>query len=262
MPIVYRGADLFASGCEALVNPVNCAGAMGRGLALAFKRRDPARLDDVARSVRALAETLIERRIASVAATGCRIVLLAPGPRGRGPGRTGRRSEARAVGKPARREEGESMNAPVNPSTIRMAPRYVVRTVDEDWIDLFDAPSRLDAKRAAWEEAKRRVREHPACTTVVIDRRTGVTLWRSDPDVAPRYQVLAVDATVFYALETDLPLPGDVLSSHKAKDDAWTAFYAAIEERVGNDIVVLCDATHVQSILASSDDDAYDTGAA
>ena len=154
------------------------------------------------------------------------------------------------------------MNAATHPSTIPMAPRYVVRTVDEDWIDLFDAPARIEEKRAAWEEAKRRVREHPELKTVVLDRRTGGTLWRSDPDVAPRYQVLAVDATVFYALETDLPLPGDVLSSHKAKDDAWTAFYAAIEERVGNDIVVLCDATHVQSILASSDDDAYDTGAA
>ena len=154
------------------------------------------------------------------------------------------------------------MNATVNPSTTPMAPRYVVRTVDEDWIDLFDAPARIDAKRAAWDEAKRRVSAHPECTTLVIDRHTGVMLWRSDPDVAPRYQVLAVDATVFYTLETDLPLPGDVLSTHKAKDDAWTAFYEAIEERVGNDIVVLCDATHVQSILASSDEDRYSTDAA
>ena len=154
MPIAYRDADLFATGCEALVNPVNCAGVMGRGLALAFKRRypahfasyrracragalrpgavhvddlgagasprflvalptkrhwrDPARLDDVERSVRALADALRERRVASVAipklgcglgglawpdvhraiapvlapvaATGCRIVLLASRP--------------------------------------------------------------------------------------------------------------------------------------------------------------------------------------
>ena len=154
------------------------------------------------------------------------------------------------------------MNAAANPNTIRLAPRYVVRTVDEDWIDLFDPPSRIDDKRAAWEEAKHRVRAHPECTTLVIDRRTGVTLWRSEPDIAPRYQVLAVDATMFYALDTDLPLPGDVLSTHKMKDDAWTAFYEAIEEPAGNDIIVLCDATHVQSILASSDDDAYSTGAA
>ena len=136
-----------------------------------------------------------------------------------------------------------------------MAPRYVIRTVDEDCIDLSDAPARIDDERAALEEAKRRVGAHPECTTRITDRCTGVTLWRNEPDVAPRYEVLAVDATVFYALETDLPLPGDVLSSHKEKDDAWTAFYAAIEESVGNDIIVLCDATHVQSVLASSDDD-------
>ena len=154
------------------------------------------------------------------------------------------------------------MNAAAHPSTIPMAPRYVVRTVDEDWIDLFDPPSRIDDKRNAWEEAKHRVRAHPECTTLVIDRRTGVTLWRSEPDIAPRYQVLAVDATVFYALDTDLPLPGDVLSVHKMKDDAWTAFYEAIEDPAGNDIIVLCDATHVQSILASSDEDRYASDAA
>ena len=136
-----------------------------------------------------------------------------------------------------------------------MAPRYIIRTIDEDWIDLFDAPARIDAKRAVWVEAQRRVRVHPQCTTLVIDRHTGVTLWRCEPDIAPRYRVLAVDATVFYALETDLPLPGDVLSVHKVKDDAWTAFYEAIKEPADNDIIVLCDATHVQSILASSDED-------
>ena len=88
-----------------------------------------------------------------------------------------------------------------------MAPRYVIRTIDEDWIDLFDPPSRIDDKRTAWEEARQRVRAHPECKTVVIDRYTGVVLWRSDPDIAPRYEVVAVDATVFYALETNLPLP-------------------------------------------------------
>ena len=75
------------------------------------------------------------------------------------------------------------MNARTNPSTIRMAPRYVIRTIDEDWIDLFDPPSRIDDKRAAWDEAKRRVREHPELKTVVLDRRTGATLWQSDPDI-------------------------------------------------------------------------------
>ena len=140
-----------------------------------------------------------------------------------------------------------------------MAPRYVVRTVDADWIDLFDPPARIEEKRPAWDEAKRRVHEHPELKTVVLDRRTGATLWQSEPDIAPRFEVLTVDETVFYALETDLPLPGDVLSVHKEKDDAWTAFYEAIDEAVGNDIIVLCDATHVQSILAASDEDIYST---
>ena len=143
-----------------------------------------------------------------------------------------------------------------------MAPRYVIRTVDEDWIDLFDPPSRIVEKRAAWDEAKRRVREHPELTTVVLDRRTGATLWQSDPDIPLRYEVVAVDETVFYALETDLPLPGDVLSSHKEKDDAWTAFYEAIEVAVGNDIIVLRDTLHGETILAASDEDIYDTAAA
>ena len=138
-----------------------------------------------------------------------------------------------------------------------MAPRYVIRTVDEDWIDLFDAPARIDEKPAAWDVAKRRVRAHPELKTVVLDRRTGATLWQSDPDVPPRFEVVAIDDTVFYAMETDLPLPGDVLSAHKAKDDAWTAFYAAIERPVGNDVIVLRDTAAAHAILASSDDDLY-----
>ena len=142
-----------------------------------------------------------------------------------------------------------------------MAHRYVIRTVDEDWIDLFDAPARIDDERAALEEAKRRAGAHPECTTRIIDRHTGITLWRSDPDIPPRFEVVAVDATVFYALQTDLPLPGDVLSVHKEKDDAWTAFHAAIEEPVGDDIIVLRDTTPAHAILASSDEDLYRTDA-
>lgn len=34
-------SSLFDSGAQALVNPVNCVGAMGRGLALEFKQRFP-----------------------------------------------------------------------------------------------------------------------------------------------------------------------------------------------------------------------------
>lgn len=36
-----RGADFFASRAQALVNPVNCHGRMGKGLALEFKERFP-----------------------------------------------------------------------------------------------------------------------------------------------------------------------------------------------------------------------------
>lgn len=48
--IEERTGDLFGSGAEALVNPVNCVGVMGKGLALAFKRRFP---DNFARYQRA-----------------------------------------------------------------------------------------------------------------------------------------------------------------------------------------------------------------
>ena len=137
-----------------------------------------------------------------------------------------------------------------------MAPRYVIRTVDEDWIDLFDPPARIEEKRPAWDEARRRVREHPELKTVVLDRHTGAMLWQSDPDIPARYEVVAVDETVFYALDTDL-LPGDVHSAHKEKDDAWTAFHEAIDKRVGNDIIVLRDTIPGQTVLASSDEDLY-----
>ena len=35
--ISYLTQDIFATDCVALVNPVNCVGVMGKGLALAFK---------------------------------------------------------------------------------------------------------------------------------------------------------------------------------------------------------------------------------
>ena len=40
--IRFTRGDLFGSGCQALVNPVNCVGVMGRGLALQFRHRFPA----------------------------------------------------------------------------------------------------------------------------------------------------------------------------------------------------------------------------
>ncbi len=39
---IVRGGDLFEACVEALVNPVNCVGTLGKGLALAFKQRFPA----------------------------------------------------------------------------------------------------------------------------------------------------------------------------------------------------------------------------
>ncbi len=40
--------DLFESRAQTLVNPVNCVGVMGKGLALEFKRRFPANFKDYA----------------------------------------------------------------------------------------------------------------------------------------------------------------------------------------------------------------------
>ncbi len=41
MPIHYVSGDLFTSSAQVLVNPVNCEGVMGRGLAVEFKCRWP-----------------------------------------------------------------------------------------------------------------------------------------------------------------------------------------------------------------------------
>ena len=39
--VTYAPGDIFATGADMLVNPVNCVGAMGKGLSLAFRRRFP-----------------------------------------------------------------------------------------------------------------------------------------------------------------------------------------------------------------------------
>ena len=57
-----------------------------------------------------------------------------------------------------------------------MTTRYVIRTVDEDWIDLADEPVRIDDRHAAWAEAKRRVATDPDLKTVVLNRDTGALL--------------------------------------------------------------------------------------
>ena len=52
-----------------------------------------------------------------------------------------------------------------------------------------------------------------------------------------------------------------MLSSHKEKDDAWTAFYEAVKEP-SDDIIVLRDTTSAQTVVASSDEDLYNTAVA
>ncbi len=41
MPVTLVAGDIFISQAQTLVNAVNCAGVMGKGLALAFKQRFP-----------------------------------------------------------------------------------------------------------------------------------------------------------------------------------------------------------------------------
>ena len=40
--LFYRQTDLLESGAQTLVNPVNCVGVMGKGIAREFKEREPA----------------------------------------------------------------------------------------------------------------------------------------------------------------------------------------------------------------------------
>jgi O-acetyl-ADP-ribose deacetylase (regulator of RNase III) len=41
LQMIYPPMDIFASQAQTLVNAINCAGVMGKGLALAFKQRFP-----------------------------------------------------------------------------------------------------------------------------------------------------------------------------------------------------------------------------
>lgn len=45
MAVEVVSGDIFTSSAQALVNPVNCVGIMGAGLALVFKRRFPRNYD-------------------------------------------------------------------------------------------------------------------------------------------------------------------------------------------------------------------------
>ena len=134
-----------------------------------------------------------------------------------------------------------------------MTTRYVIRTVDEDWIDLADEPVRTDDRRAAWAEAKRRVAADPDLRTVVLNRDTGAILWQSDPDVLPRYHVVTANRTFVDAID-DVDFPVAVLSQHKEKDDAWTAFHDAVAAST-EDLVFIFDVSGSQRrVIANSDD--------
>ena len=50
--IRFVQGNIFDAGCEALVNPVNCVGVMGKGLALQFKHRFPANFSSYAEACR------------------------------------------------------------------------------------------------------------------------------------------------------------------------------------------------------------------
>lgn len=42
---IIENRDIFESKCQVLVNPINCVGVMGKGLALEFKNRYPKMFD-------------------------------------------------------------------------------------------------------------------------------------------------------------------------------------------------------------------------
>ena len=52
MAIEYVDGDLLAADVDALVNPVNCVGVMGKGLALQFKRAYPGNYDAYVKACR------------------------------------------------------------------------------------------------------------------------------------------------------------------------------------------------------------------
>ncbi|MDE0174243.1 MAG: hypothetical protein OYH76_24600 [Defluviicoccus sp.] len=136
-----------------------------------------------------------------------------------------------------------------------MTARYVIRTVDEDWIDVHDEPSRIDDRRAAWEEARRRVRAYPELMTVVICRDTGRILWQSEPDIPRRFRVVAADPASFSHLRPDERAVTRVISAHRRRDDALTAFYDAIEDPTADLLVVLETIDgHPPRIVATSED--------
>ena len=73
---IVSNGDIFKSQCEALVNPVNTRGVMGKGLALAFKTKYPAHFENYKRACQS-GEMTTERVLAYQEKGGPMIICLA-----------------------------------------------------------------------------------------------------------------------------------------------------------------------------------------
>lgn len=73
---IVSNGDIFKSKCEALVNPVNIKGIMGKGLALAFKTKYPAHFENYKRACQS-GEMTTEKVLAYQEINGPMIICLA-----------------------------------------------------------------------------------------------------------------------------------------------------------------------------------------
>lgn len=73
---IISNGDIFNSKCEALVNPVNIKGIMGKGLALAFKNKYPAHFANYQRACKS-GEMTTEKVLAYQEINGPMIICLA-----------------------------------------------------------------------------------------------------------------------------------------------------------------------------------------
>lgn len=73
---ILSNGDIFTSSCEALVNPVNTKGVMGKGLALAFKNKYPAHFENYKRACQS-GEMSIEKVLVYKEINGPIIICLA-----------------------------------------------------------------------------------------------------------------------------------------------------------------------------------------
>jgi appr-1-p processing enzyme family protein len=73
---IVSNGDIFNTECEALVNPVNIKGIMGKGLALAFKTKYPAHFENYKRACQS-GEMTTEKVLAYQEINGPMIICLA-----------------------------------------------------------------------------------------------------------------------------------------------------------------------------------------